>query len=210
MADELPDYLKETEKALVKKKEEKPKPAAPKPAAPKAAPAKRAARPAKRAAPASRQQVTVYSGPPKKTINERWEELTQGRFGTVVYIILGFLIALAVNEALKPILVTDTPVVAVFSESMLPSLEKGDLVVVQGGQEIKLGDIVIYDSPIYKYPIIHRVVNIVDSGVTTKGDHNSAADPWTTRLSNIHGKAILRIPYLGWVKVGAYELLGLV
>src|SRR5512137_2403134 len=73
----------------------------------------------------------------KKTLSEKWDDLTEGPFGTVLYIVLGFLIALAVNEGLKPVLVTDTPVVAVFSESMVPTLEKGDLVVVRGGEEIK-------------------------------------------------------------------------
>lgn len=210
MAEELPDYLKETEKKLIQKKEEKPKKPKPtaRPATPRATaqPARRAVRAAQRV----RQEAPTHAGPPQKTLSERWEELTEGPFGTVIYIILGFLIALAVNEGLKPILATDTPVVAVFSESMVPTMEKGDLVVVRGGEEIKTGDIVIYDAPTYKYPIIHRVINISDEGVTTKGDHNAAADPWTTRLSKIHGKAILRIPYLGWVKVGAYELLGLV
>jgi signal peptidase len=147
---------------------------------------------------------------PKRTLGERWDDLTEGPFGTIVYIFLGFLIALAVNEGLKPVLVTDTPVVAVFSESMLPTFEKGDMIIVQGGTQINVGDIVVYDAPSYKYPIIHRVISVSEEGITTKGDHNSAADPWVTPASKVHGKAILRIPYLGWVKVGSYELLNLV
>src|SRR5512136_3106844 len=142
MAEELPDYLKKVEKRLLRKigkRRRKPKPAA------------------KIAAPVPvnlpSQQTTARPRPQKKSLTERWQELSEGPFGTVVYIVLGFLIALAVNEGLKPILATDTPVVAVFSESMLPTLEKGDLVVVRGGEEIKLGDIVIYDAPTYKYPI---------------------------------------------------------
>lgn len=146
----------------------------------------------------------------KKSLGKKWDELTEGPFGTLVYIFLGILIALAVNEGLKPILVTDTPVVAVFSESMVPTYEKGDMIIVQGGTEIKAGDIVVFDAPGYKYPIIHRVINVSGEGVTTKGDHNPAADPWVTPVSKVHGKAVLKLPYLGWVKVGAYELLGFV
>lgn len=146
----------------------------------------------------------------KNGIMKKWDDLTEGPFGTVIYIFLGFLIALAVNEGLKPVLATDTPVVAVFSESMLPTFEKGDMIIVQGGTQIAVGDIVVYDAPSYKYPIIHRVTSVSEEGITTKGDHNSAADPWVTPVSKVHGKAITRIPYLGWVKVGAYELLGLV
>jgi signal peptidase len=199
MAEELPDYLKAAEKKLVEKKEEKPK----------KAPAKRPPT-ERKAQERPKPKIQPYAKKVQsKSLRERWDDMAEGPFGTLIYIVLGFMIALAVNEMLKPVLATDTPVVAVFSESMLPTLEKGDLVVVRGGQEIKLGDIVIYDSPIYKYPIIHRVVSISDQGVTTKGDNNSVADPWVTPLKKIHGTALMRIPYLGWVKVGAYELLGL-
>jgi len=145
----------------------------------------------------------------RKSLKERWDKLTEGWFGTVLYIFLGFLIALAVNEGLKPVLQTDTPVVAVFSDSMVPTFEKGDMIIVQGSNEIKVGDIVVYDAPRYRYPIIHRVINISSKGIITKGDNNPSPDPWITPTEKIHGKAIFRIPFLGWVKVGAYELLGL-
>jgi len=147
---------------------------------------------------------------PGKTLGKKWDDLTEGPFGTVIYIILGFLIAVAVQEGLKPILHTDTPVVAVFSESMVPTFEKGDLIFVQGGGEVKTGDIIVFDSSYYKYPIIHRVISTSEEGVRTKGDHNSAADPWVITSDKIKGKTVLRIPYLGWVKVGVYELLKLV
>jgi signal peptidase len=168
--------------------------------------AKRAVRHARRAAHA----VRNAGKSPKKSLGEKWDDLTEGPLGTLIYIVLGILIALAVNEGLKPVLQTDTPVVAVFSESMVPTFEKGDMVVVQGGTTVVAGDVVVYDSPIYKYPIIHRVINITDAGVTTKGDNNASPDPWVTPKEKIHGKAILRVPYLGWVKVGAYELLKLI
>jgi len=34
------------------------------------------------------------------------------------------------------------------------------------------GDIVVYDSSLYKYPIIHRVIEISSDGISTKGDNN--------------------------------------
>jgi signal peptidase len=142
-------------------------------------------------------------------LKRRWDHYTEGPAGTAIYIILGFMIALVVNEALKPALATDTPVVAVFSESMLPTFYKGDMIIVQGEPNYNVGDIVVYDSPVYKYPIIHRVIEIKPDGLVTKGDNNRAPDPWVTPESSVHGKALLRIPLLGWVKVGAYQLMGL-
>ena len=139
-----------------------------------------------------------------------WEKYEEGPLGTFVYILLGFFIAFAANAVLGYALKTDTPVVAVFSESMVPTYLKGDMIVIQGTQDIKVGDIVVYDSSLYKYPIIHRVIEISSDGISTKGDNNRIADPWTTPLDKVRGKAIFRIPFLGWVKVGAYELLGAV
>jgi signal peptidase len=202
---DMHSYLKDAGRTLIKKGEH---------------PARRAAghiaHHARRAAHAVRHvaaRKTSYA--PKKQTNparswgDRWDDLTEGPFGTLIYVALGIMIAVAVNEGLKPILQTDTPVVAVFSESMVPAFEKGDMVIVQGGTLINAGDIVVYDAPVYKYPIIHRVISITEAGVVTKGDHNASPDPWVTPTDKIHGKAIMRIPYLGWVKVETYELMGL-
>ena len=145
-----------------------------------------------------------------KQVKLKWDRLTSGWFGNVVYIVLGFVIALATITVLKPVLGTDTPVVAVFSESMVPNLQKGDLVIVQGAPAYPVGDIVVYDAPRYRYPIIHRVINVTDEGIITKGDANPSPDPWVTPESGVHGRAAVRIPLLGWVKVLAYELFGLV
>jgi signal peptidase I len=60
------------------------------------------------------------------------------------------------------------------------------------------------------YPIIHRVVDIKKMGeiytFVTKGDHNSAADPLVDQKYVI-GKAVLRIPLLGWIKIGFVRLI---
>ncbi len=141
---------------------------------------------------------------------QKFKKFESGPYGTFFYILLGFFIAFAANVVLGYALKTDTPVVAVFSESMVPTYLKGDMIVIQGTQDVKVGDIVVYDSPLYKYPIIHRIIEVSDAGVKTKGDNNRIADPWTTPLDKVRGKAIFRIPFLGWVKVGAYELLGAV
>ena len=62
---------------------------------------------------------------------------------------------------------TDNPLVVVISESMLPTIEKGDLLVIQGTdpEDIEIGTIILYDSlglwpdQIVPEPIVHRVVN---------------------------------------------------
>lgn len=143
-------------------------------------------------------------------LKQKWDKLTEGWVGTIIYIIIGFLIAYGFNMVLAFALHTDTPVVAVFSESMVPTYQKGDMIVVTGDKNVTVGDIIVFDTSARNYPIIHRVYNITADGkIITKGDNNPVADPWTTDKSSIHGKAILRIPLLGWVKIIFTQSTGL-
>ena len=95
---------------------------------------------------------------------------------------------------------------------------KGDLMVLSGAKpsEIKKGDILVFKGW-RPDPIIHRVVDINNTGkgifFETKGDnnkeqispHNSCmvCDETQIHESQIVGKAVLRVPYLGWVKIAA-------
>ncbi len=152
--------------------------------------------------------IILYHISKKTKILKLWEKYEESPLGTFFYILLGFFIAFSANAMLGYALQTTTPVVAVFSESMVPTFLKGDMIIVEGSKDIKVGDIIVYDSPLYKYPLIHRVITVSNEGVRTKGDSNRLEDPWTTPPEKIRGKAILRIPLLGWVKVGVFELLG--
>ena len=78
---------------------------------------------------------------------------------------------------------------------------KGDVLVVIGVEEddLKVGDVIVYDIKGQSTPIVHRIVKLENNKITTKGDHNSNFDPW--KPEGIHGKAIFVIPYLGWPKL---------
>ncbi len=95
---------------------------------------------------------------------------------------------------------------------------KGDIIILRGKNpaDIKVGDVIVFQSK-KPYPIIHRVVNksFVNGKYVfqTKGDHNPS------QISNylinelfvpqdvVLGVAVARIPWLGWVKIGAVDLL---
>ena len=141
-------------------------------------------------------------------IRNEWNNRTKGIVGTVIYILMGFILAYLLNIGIGIALNTDTPMVAVFSESMVPTFEKGDLAIVSGiDKDVSVGDIIVFDIGMRDYPIIHRVYNIAKNGdIQTKGDNNAYEDPWLLRTKEtIHGKAIFRIPFLGWIKVLAVE-----
>ena len=90
--------------------------------------------------------------------------------------------------------------------SMLPTLEGGDLVVIQGVSpgDVHIGDIIVYGPPCSNTgsSVIHRVVEINSQGLVTKGDNNPfnditeniAATPVTADC--LQGKVVFVIPYV--------------
>ena len=119
--------------------------------------------------------------------------------GVVVYVVV---IALILTWAY--FVQTDTR--RVDGYSMLPTLEGGDLVVLQGVpfNQIHAGDIIVYNSlcSTSGLSVVHRVVNVTSTGLTTKGDNNPGTDqalhiakgPVTAQC--VEGKVVYVIPYL--------------
>lgn len=112
---------------------------------------------------------------------------------------------------------------------MTSGFNKGDIIILVGTppERIERGDIIVFWGG-QTYPIIHRVVSIGMDGdgrfFQTKGDNNLGQiinPPFLDerhipsdrpcedgRCPVVMGRAILRIPYLGWVKILFVEMLG--
>lgn len=94
---------------------------------------------------------------------------------------------------------------------------KGDIMVLKGIDpgRLKIGDVIVYQSYIRTEPIIHRIVKIDRAGgnylYTTKGDHNNISYDFEKGIdsSKVIGKAVLKIPLLGYIKIWFVQLLGL-
>ncbi|ALU11923.1 peptidase S26 [Ignicoccus islandicus DSM 13165] len=140
--------------------------------------------------------------------------------------------AVVILTVLKFLFNTEIPIAAVASGSMLPTLERGDLVIVIGSkpENIKVGDIIVYHSCQGPY-IIHRVIKVVKEGSTyyfvTKGDNNPGTDWWLDQFvdckngtplpgvpqGRVAGKVLelfghpIKIPYLGYVALIAFPFL---
>ena len=80
-------------------------------------------------------------------------------------------------------------------------------------EKIKLGDVLVFKTN-RPDPIIHRVIKIWQEDgefyFQTKGDHNPHSYA-TLGEDEIHqnrviGKAAVRIPYLGWIKILAVKV----
>ena len=101
---------------------------------------------------------------------------------------------------------------AVASGSMVPAIDKGDVVIVEKINDnytsLEVGDVIAF-----KYSdtiIIHRIVNIVvDRGeyfFYTKGDSNKDADSFVIENDMIEGIVKMRIPYIGMPTVWLNEI----
>lgn len=144
-------------------------------------------------------------------IKKSWDSLTDGWFGNVVYIVLGFIIAYSINIGLGFALDTQTPVVDVVSCSMFPFYNRGDMLLIAGDKTPQIGDIIIYDVAGYNYPIIHRIIKINEDGTyQTQGDRNNGQLPFEKSIqsSQIKGKALFKMPYIGWIKLVPMKALG--
>ncbi len=84
--------------------------------------------------------------------------------------------------------------------------ERGDLMFVQGVnpfEDIKIGDVIVFNVPSYRLPFVHRVVSITNVGgeirFTTKGDANPGILPVERSIKpeQIIGEVVFIIPKLG-------------
>ena len=91
--------------------------------------------------------------------------------------------------------------------SMLPTLENGDLVVVEKVpySSIGVGDIVVYDPPCAAsdLSVIHRVIQITSQGFITEGDNNPVPDQGSAGIATtpitqncLVGKVVFVVPYV--------------
>jgi len=104
--------------------------------------------------------------------------------------------------------------------SLKNGFSKGDIIIVWGRFTPKIGDIIIFKPNIgatSQTPIIHRIVKIENGIIQTKGDHNEAQitlpnekniDETHIKPDQVIGKAVFKIPYLGYIKIWASQLTG--
>ena len=94
---------------------------------------------------------------------------------------------------------------SITSGSMWPELKKGDLILIKGinsKEEINMGDIIIYTN--VKGFTIHRVIEMNEDSLVTKGDANNVKDS-PIKYEEVVGKTLtindkpFRIPFLGTI-----------
>jgi signal peptidase I len=97
---------------------------------------------------------------------------------------------------------------AIVTGSMEPTVHVGALTFVQktNPKELHKGDIIAFTVPSEpKMVILHRIYSIEQVASSqvfiTKGDHNPIPDKWQVMPSQIRGKFVFTLPYIGYLIV---------
>ncbi|KKR06014.1 MAG: Signal peptidase, type I [candidate division WS6 bacterium GW2011_GWF2_39_15] len=142
-----------------------------------------------------------------------WSIVSKALVTVCITLVIIFISLIIVSEAMN-----DLPfkMFSVESGSMSPTIEMGDLIIVEKSSDYKKGDIITF-STINETPkrtITHRIVDVDEKGIiTTKGDFNQSNDIDKVQKNDILGEYIARAPYIGFfvsfvkTKVGVIVLV---
>jgi len=99
-------------------------------------------------------------------------------------------------------------VLAIETGSMAPTFVRGTLVLIEsvgGPSDLHVGEIVAYNAPYLSPsgPVVHRIIAISYNGseevFTFKGDANPSPDPRPAVFSQVDGKVVSYVPYVGYL-----------
>ena len=79
-----------------------------------------------------------------------------------------------------------------FGTSMNPTLSAQDLLGIAryGHRKVRVGDVIIFQTPEGDRLAVHRVVSVTSGGIHTKGDNNNRIDTWCIRPEDVFGQVV--------------------
>ncbi|NLC47835.1 MAG: signal peptidase I [Tenericutes bacterium] len=105
-------------------------------------------------------------------------------------------------------------VVTIGSNSMHPIIDVGDVVIVEKLNKEELNLLEVGDLLVFKHDnlvIIHRIVNILkvneEKYYYTKGDNNKTQDGYPIKETDVIGRTIFKIKYIGYPTVEINKLI---
>lgn len=93
----------------------------------------------------------------------------------------------------------------IISSSMEPNYHVGSMIFVKSvnAADIKIGDTITFSSDSSLLPVTHRVsrIDLENQSFYTKGDANNSEDTFPANFSNLIGKPVVNIPFIGYIAV---------
>ncbi len=119
-----------------------------------------------------------------------------------IYLGLTAVVCFCLIVPLLPV-VRNVKILSVLTGSMEPVFHAGGVVIVAPAAKYEIGDVITFGQlSRFKIPTTHRIyaVESIDgqSVYTTKGDANKKPDGRKILLSDIDGKVLVTMPYLGY------------
>ena len=102
--------------------------------------------------------------------------------------------------------------VQIYGTSMQPRFDAGDLVLVRGASDYRVGQIVAYQNgQLGNHVVLHRIIGSASDRYTFKGDNNNFVDSYHPVRSQLVGRMWLHVPavgrYLVWLRGSRLFLL---
>lgn len=141
-----------------------------------------------------------------------WKKIKIGRILT--FLIYFIVIIFAITALMSKLSIGGVKLLTVQSGSMEPAIKVGAMVVVKSEKNYNVGDVVTYkEQNDATKTITHRIIKKGYTGIdryVTKGDANDAVDPSVVLSTQILGKVIFAVPYIGYPIAFARTPVGLI
>lgn len=100
----------------------------------------------------------------------------------------------------------------ILTGSMEPELKVNELVIIkkESYEKIQIGDIINFYAPGVEKTVCHRVIDINDAGMYTKGDNNNREDILTVTQSSYVGKMVFKTSILAFIIRQVYSPYGII
>lgn len=130
-----------------------------------------------------------------------------------------FIATIIVWKLLIILLNTPYPLVVVTSDSMNPSIRRGDVLMIEGVRSPTVYDVIVFSLPCRDMSIVHRVIYTDNNRYLTKGDNNQLSDAaagiycnydeWPKR-ENVIGRVYGQLPLIGYPVILFYEIVNVI
>lgn len=124
---------------------------------------------------------------------------------TIYYIVLGAIIFVALLLIFSTFPITgNIKLLSVLSGSMEPTIHTGSVIIIKPESSYKVGDVITFSKNTKTdVPTTHRIAETkaVEGSMVykTKGDANNTEDNIETKETEVIGKVLFSIPYLGYI-----------
>ena len=152
-----------------------------------------------------------------KNILRKVKKLRLGNLINILYwIFVGFVLTLGIIVTLSVLNIGGIGIYNVMSGSMSPRILAGSLAVILPKSSYTEGEVITYQvenpSTSVKSTITHRIIKTNNKEgqelFITKGDRNPSEDSSPVKKDQILGKAVVTIPFIGYIASFARTLVG--